>query len=489
MKTDFIIVGSGIAGLNAALNIAEFGKVLLITKKRLIESSTNFAQGGIAAVLAKTDDFKKHVKDTMIAGCFHNNREAVKFMVKHGPEAIKKLMNLGVKFEIIEKKLALTREGGHSKNRIAYAGDRTGEEIEKTLVALVEKNPNITIWENTFALDLIAKNRMCYGVRVIKNNRVIDVFSRAVILATGGIGQIYKYTTNPEIATADGIAMAFKAGALTQDMEFIQFHPTALAIERKPLFLLSESLRGEGAILINSKGERFMCHAHKLAELAPRDIVAREIYSQQKLGPVYLDISHKNAAFIRKRFPKIYSTLKKKYSLDLTRDKIPVTPAAHYLCGGVKTNLNGETNIKNLCCLGEMACTGVHGANRLASNSLLEAMVFSEHAAEKIKIKRDEIKTVNKPALHLTKISSSQTCASRVIKEEIKTLMWNNVGILRSKSRLRETLVELRRLEKLLPASTTNIEIAEVKNMLTVARLIIEAAIKRKKSLGCHFVV
>lgn len=484
MKTDFIIVGSGIAGLNAALNITSFGKVLLITKKRLITSSTNFAQGGIAAVLAKTDDFHKHVNDTLIAGCFHNNRKAVEFMVRCGPEVIKKLMNVGVQFDICKQNICLTREGGHTKDRIAYAGDRTGEEIEKALVDAVKKNPNITIWENAFALDLIARNHICRGISVIRKNRIENIFSRAIILATGGIGQIYKHTTNPSIATGDGIAMAVRAGAKTSDMEFIQFHPTALAIKSKPLFLLSESLRGEGAILINSRGERFMRRAHKLAELAPRDIVAREIYKQQSNGLVYLDISHKNSAFIKKRFPKIYSTLKKKYGLDLTRDKIPVTPAAHYLCGGIKTNLNGETNIKNLFAIGETACTGVHGANRLASNSLLEAMVFSEYATEKIKKTRSEIKTIKIKTPRL--IEACESC--KKIAAKIKSLMWENVGILREKSRLRKTLAELRHLEKLLPHNITNIEIAETKNMLLVARLITASAIKRHKSIGCHFI-
>ncbi|HBB02292.1 MAG: L-aspartate oxidase, L-aspartate oxidase [Candidatus Peregrinibacteria bacterium GW2011_GWF2_38_29] len=500
MKFDFIIVGSGIAGLNSALNASKFGKVLIITKKRLINSNTNFAQGGIAAVLNKTDNFKKHVEDTMTAGCFHNNKRAVEFMVKNGPKAIKKLMQIGVHFEIKNPQnvsnLSLTREGGHSEYRIAYAGDHTGAEIEKTLIQAVKQNKKITIFENAFALDLITENKICYGIQIIRNNKIENIFARAVILATGGTGQVYKYTTNPEISTGDGIAMGLRAGAKAEDMEFIQFHPTALAIPRKPLFLLSESLRGEGAILINSKGERFMKRAHKLAELAPRDIVAREIYAEQKSGTIFLDISHEKPDFIRKRFPKIYSTLKKNYNLDLTKDKIPVTPAAHYLCGGIKVNLNCSPGIKNLYAFGEMTCTGVHGANRLASNSLLEAMVFSEEITKQLKnIAKTKnlgstasIKTIKIATPKIAKTAPITNSKIAKIKEKIQFLMWQNTGILRTTKQLKENLKELSKLENLLPKNETNMKIAETKNMILVSQIITESALLRKKSIGCHFI-
>ncbi|MBT4055835.1 L-aspartate oxidase, partial [Candidatus Peregrinibacteria bacterium] len=376
-RTNFLIIGSGIAGLNFALHAAKKGHVTILTKKKVAESNTNYAQGGIAGVLDKLDSANQHIEDTFNAGARHGKKKAIKFMVEKSKEAITRLIELGVEFEKEHGKLKLTREGGHSHRRIAYVGDYTGQEIENILIKRVREHPNIEIVENAFALDLLKKRKTIYGASFTKNNNIDYIFADAVILATGGIGQLYQHTTNPKITTGDGIAMAIRAGATTKDLEFTQFHPTALNKRRTPLFLLSETLRGEGAKLKNTTGARFMHkHSPKLKELASRDIVARAIYSESKDGPVTLDISHKSRDFLKKRFPKIYAELRK-YKLDLAKDLIPVIPAAHYTCGGIKTNLKGRTNLNRLFAFGEAACTGVHGANRLASNSLLEALVFS----------------------------------------------------------------------------------------------------------------
>jgi len=482
-KYDFIIVGSGISGLNFALNIANKGRVLVVTKKKIIDSSTNYAQGGIAAVLDKLDNFSKHIKDTMIAGSYHNNKKAVNFMVKEGPKLIKHLLNLGVNFNNKEKRLKLAKEGGHSMRRIAHVGDRTGHSIEKVLIKNVKTNKNITIWENTFAIDLLVKNNTCYGLQILRNGNVENLFSSAVILATGGVGQVYKHTSNPSISTGDGVAIAYRSGAKIKDMEFVQFHPTVLNISRKKRFLLSEALRGEGAILEDYKGKRFMKKYDKRGELAPRDIVARAIFEELKKGNVYLNISHKPSSEIKKRFPYIFSELKKR-NLDLTKQKIPISPAAHYMCGGIKVNLHGETSIKNLYAFGEVACTGVHGANRLASNSLLEAIVFSNQIIKSIKIKRHT--TI--PNFTKFKIKRKKSLSSKYVKSTVKNLMWENVGIIRNRKDLRKTLNKLEKLDRNFWITNLNPSKFEIKNIIQTAILITKAAIKRKESLGGHFI-
>lgn len=483
---DIIVIGSGISGLNFALRAAEkYERVLVITKKKVAQSSTNFAQGGIAAVLSKLDDFKKHVKDTLVAGCFHNDRHAVEYMVRHGPSAIARLVELGVPFATHHGELLLTREGGHHQRRIAFVSDYTGQAIEKVLVGKIRKNPRITLMEHTFAIDLLIENRRCSGVQILQGKKFKNVFGNMTVLATGGIGQLYENTTNPSISTGDGIAMADRAGCHFRDLEFVQFHPTALKIKGKPRFLISEAVRGEGAYLRNMAGERFMKKNHKLAELAPRDIVSRAIFEEEKMGLVYLDLRHKNAKEIETRFPQIYQKLKS-YGLNMARDLIPISPAAHYLCGGVRVNLRGETGIKNLFAFGEVAGTGVHGANRLASNSLLEALVFSDRIL-KIPHQRKG-KPPHFPTPKLNKLSLKKYRILKALRRELRSVMWKKVGIVRSKKSLTEAFKEINALiYELGKIPVYAQESIELKNMFYAAMLITQAALKRRKSLGCHF--
>lgn len=469
---DFIVIGSGISGLNFALNASKKGKVLIVTKKKIIEAATNYAQGGIAAVLGKIDNFEKHINDTMKAGANHNNRKAVEYMVKNGPKEIQKLLDLGVPFEKTKSELELTKEGGHSTRRVAFVGDRTGHSIEKALINAVKKDPQIEVWEDTFAIDLLVKTGKCYGVEVLRENKVLQLFSSAVILATGGLGQVYKHTTNPKISTGDGLAMAIRAGAKTKDLEFIQFHPTALDVPRKKRFLLTEALRGEGAILVNEKGERFT------DELKSRDIVARAIYDQQ--SQVYLDITHKKATYIKKRFAHVYKELKKR-GLDLTKEKIPVSPAAHYACGGVKVNLKGETSIKNLYAFGEVACTGVHGANRLASNSLLEAIVFSHRIAHELK----KSKSSKYPKFTESKFKNIEI---KNLRGKIREIMWEYAGISRTTQGLKIGLHKLETLNNKFIHIQKTIPSLEAKNLLNISIEILNSAKKRNESLGCHVI-
>lgn len=503
----YLIIGSGIAGLNFALNAAEKeGSVLIITKKKTVASGTNYAQGGIAGVLDRTDNFTKHVQDTLVAGAHHNNLRAVEFMVKHGPQAIHRLIELGVPFATdADGELLLTKEGGHSKRRIAFVGDYTGQEIEKTLIKKVHQHPLITILEHTFATDLLIKNKRCYGVQAYHQkpnhsnkqsthrrrrdqaNQIENFYASVTVLATGGLGQIYRHTTNPAISTGDGLAMAARADLKFKDLEFIQFHPTALKYHHSPYFLISEAVRGEGAYLRNTQKQRFMKKYHHLAELAPRDIVARTIFEEEKKGPVYLDISHKNSTEIKLRFPKIYQKLKT-CNLDLTHDLIPITPAAHYACGGIKVNLKGETKIKNLYAFGEITATGVHGANRLASNSLLEALVFSNQ------IIKHAIPSTKSPSPHfpkpkILKLNQRELNLLQNVKRRLKKLMWENVGIVRTTANLKNTLQKITELEKTLPILTGfHPELKKIQNMIIVDRLITQAAYKRQKSLGGHYI-
>lgn len=489
-----IVVGSGIAGLNFSLRATEQGfKVILITKKKIAESSTNYAQGGIAAVLEKTDDFQKHVKDTLKAGAYHNDKRAVEFMVRHGPSAIKRLIELGVPFATHHGKILLTKEGGHSERRIAFVGDYTGREIERILVKKARKNPNIVILEHTFVIDILVKRGICYGVSVFLNGKIKNLFASAVVLATGGLGQIFKITTNPEISTADGYAMACRAGCAFKDMEFIQFHPTTFMSKSGKVFLLSEALRGEGAYLRNHRLKRFV------NELANRDIAARKIFKELKHGPVYLDLRHKNPAEIKTRFPQIYQTLKK-YGFDIIKDLIPVMPAAHYSCGGIKTDLHGRTKIKNLFAFGEAAWTGVHGANRLASNSLLEATVFSDQVLKSAGDSAGDGSLQNKEnKTKWTVHPDRQPVDSRKlqkIEQTLKNTMWKYCGIIREERGLKKAreIIEELILNSCFHGNNThdggaffNQKLWEVKNMLQTSLLVVDAAGKRKKSLGCHF--
>ena len=492
MIYDFLVIGSGISGLNFSLDSAEHGTVAIVTKKELMESNSNYAQGGIAAVLDAHDSFDAHIADTLTAGCFLNDVEAVKLMVTQAPAQIQKLIDIGVGFNRKKEDLSLTQEGGHSARRIAHAHDATGKEIERALIFQVRQHKNIHIFESHLAIDLIVKNNACQGAIVLDTEKkhIEPFLAKATILASGGAGQVYERNCNPRVATGDGIAMAARAGAEIRDMEFIQFHPTALALEGKPTFLLSETIRGEGAILVNAKGERFMESQHELKELAPRDIVARAIYEEMKYGPVYLDITHRESAYIKARFPYIYDQLWW-YGIKMDKDRIPVAPAAHYTCGGVHTDLHGQTNIPGLFAFGEVAHTGVHGANRLASNSLLECMVFSEQTVPTAVAYVQHVGSVEHVEIDSSNTIYTETNV-RDIKKEIQQIMWEHVGIIRHKNELNDTLQKLQAIQdtlNTLQKNGTDEMLIETKNLADVAILITKAAIERKESIGCHFIV
>ncbi len=491
MHIDYLIVGSGIAGLNFALNAAEHGNVLIVTKKETIDSATNYAQGGIAAVIEQTDSFEKHIHDTLVAGCFHNKEAAVELIVKKGPEAVKKLIQLGVNFNTQAGSLLLAKEGAHSHRRVVFAGDHTGNEIEQTLIKKVKQHKNIRIYEHTFAVDLIIQNKKCLGLSVIHQGWIKNVLSGATILATGGLGQIFSRTTNPEISTGDGIAMAHRANLELKDLEFIQFHPTVFYPKNDRPFLISEAVRGEGGILINKKGERFMVRYHQQAELAPRDIVSRAIYQEEKKGPVFLSIVHKTSKQLKLRFPTIYQTLKKN-GYDMSKTPIPVSPAAHYCCGGIAVDLHGKTQLENLYAFGETAYTGAHGANRLASNSLLEAVVFSNQILAEIKQKKTE-GTDTPPIVDIEKAqnpSPKEKALIQHIRKRIQHTMWNHVGIIRTHQGLKKAISELEHIQNNLFTKIShkkNVLYLETVNMLQTAHLVNTSALSRPKSLGCHW--
>jgi L-aspartate oxidase len=484
---DFVVIGSGIAGLNTALTLASYGQVLIITKKKITDAATQYAQGGIAAVTNNKDSFNAHIQDTVQAGYLHNDLEAVSFLAKEGPKAIEKLVHFGVPFDRKNNgSFATSFEAAHSFPRILHASDFTGRNIEKTLVTKTLANQSIEIWEYTYAIDVITSNNTCFGVQVIKNGTIISIFSKATVLATGGIGQLYQWTTNPSVATGDGIAMAYRAGVKLADLEFIQFHPTALKNHSSPLFLLSEAIRGEGARLIDHKGKQFMKTIHPQKELAPRDVVTRAVFQKQSEGNVYLDIRHKSKSFIVHRFPNIYKELLKR-GFDITSDPIPITPAAHFLCGGIITNLQGKTSVENLFEYGEVARTGVHGANRLASNSLLEGIVFSSQIANCIGNIPDRIR--NSPTKRY-RYADKKPLSIKSYRHTIQKIMWKYVGIQRSQKGLLSAIEIFQHMKKEIQKITEiHEEILEVKNMIETACLIASFAYRRKKSLGTHYVI
>lgn len=486
-KFDYIIIGSGLAGLTTALTLGNSGSIAIITKKKRFESSTNLAQGGVAAMINKKDRIAWHVEDTLKVGDYHNKKEAVTLLVKNSREAILWLKNQGVLFDNIP-----SLEAGHRLARVIHTSDFTGQDIENTLLKKLAENRQINIFENTSAIDLIVEKNICKGVFILtKNNEIVPIFAKAVILATGGMGQVYQWTTNPSISTGDGIAIAKRAGADISDLEFIQFHPTALKYKVFPLFLLSERLRGEGAKLIDGKGNRFV------DELISRDKLARTVYEKQKSSEVYLTMAHLDKDKIIKKLPNIYKRLKK-YGYDLTRDRVPVTPAAHYQCGGVTTDLDGKTTVKNLFAVGEVANTGVHGANRLASNSLLEAVVFGKIVGRFIKKNYIESKNIESfPRRRESRLEMDPRLHGddkflNKIETDIKRIMWEKVGIVRRKNELTEALEKFnnfkKQIEKIKRKNGISRKLLEVYNLLEVAMIITNAALSRSKSLGAHHI-
>ena len=507
-KFDHIVLGSGIAGLTYALKAAEHGQVAVVTKRGKATSNTAWAQGGVACVTSPEDSFDLHVKDTLEAGAGLCHKDVVEMVVREGPERIKELIELGMSFDLRETpdggtELDLGREGGHSKRRILHAHDFTGLEIEKTLLAAVEKHPSITVLEDHMAIDLITTGKLGYatedrvvGVYVLdeKSGDVLALRSDRVVLATGGCGKVYLYTTNPDIASGDGVAMAWRAGAAVSNMEFVQFHPTCLFHPEAKSFLISEAVRGEGGVLVDERGRKFMERHHPLKDLAPRDIVARAIDAEMKRTGakcVYLDITHQPREFLKERFPKIYETCAS-VGIDIAKQPIPVVPAAHYQCGGVKTNEHGETTLRGLFAVGEVACTGLHGANRLASNSLLEALVFAHRAFLKATKNHKSAEDIALPEWRPGSVSDVDELVVIYHNwDEIRRLMWDYVGIVRTDKRLQRAATRLRNLQKEVQEFYWNFKVTtdllELRNLVTVAALIVDCAIARKESRGLHY--
>ncbi|MFT9494250.1 L-aspartate oxidase [Anaerosolibacter sp.] len=496
VRSDVIVIGTGIAGLYTALNINDNYRVTVLTKTALEMNNSNLAQGGIAACVSPTDDFEAHYEDTMKAGAYHNHREHTRLLIEEAPVNIEKLLQYGVDFDRDEEgKLLVTREGGHSKRRVLHAKDATGREIIRGLGEEIHRRRNIQVQEYVWATRLTMSPKGLIGIAAInKDEEQIIYQAHCIVFATGGVGQIYKNTTNPSVATGDGIAMAYEAGAEIQDMEFIQFHPTAMYTDTPgQKFLISEAVRGEGAILRNIHGEAFMEKYHELKDLAPRDIVARSIFAEMiktDQPHVYLDITHKGEEFIRHRFPTIYSHCLKE-GIDMTKEWIPVAPAEHYIMGGILTDKYGRTNIEGLYACGECACTGVHGANRLASNSLLEGLVFGKRVAEDINEKLKQYKP--KEAVSIGWMGKGEEKAKAkeelsVLKNRLKDTMDRHVSIIRTEKGLKQAQKEVNKMKEVLEENRENsIPYYELKNMITVALLIIEDALKRKESLGGHY--
>jgi len=483
-ETDFVVIGSGIAGLRAAIGLSQGGgEVIVLTKDKISESNTEYAQGGVAVVLSDDDQVDLHLQDTLEAGAGLCDESAVRILVEEGPKYITELINWGTSFDTQEGKLLFTKEAAHSRRRILHAhGDSTGREIVRGLLAHARTISKIIITPHAITLDLILDGKQVVGVKYldIESNELCYLYARTVILATGGAGQIYAHTTNPEVATGDGMGMAYRAGAKMCDMEFMQFHPTALNVDGAPNFLLSEAMRGEGGYLINSEGKRFMNRYDKREELAPRDIVSRAIVSEIRRthsSQVYLDVTHLKSTYLRERFPKIFLTCLK-YSYDITKDPIPVSPAAHYIMGGVRTDSYGRTSLLGLYAAGEVASTGVHGANRLASNSLLEGLVFGARAAEAAL--EDNFEKVKNRSQEPTESSNNNYQLDKNIRLQVSEIMWRYVGIIRSANRLKMAISQLAELAEK-PLSLVS------RNYIEVAQMIARAAHFRQESRGGHY--
>ena len=505
---DTLIIGSGLAGLTLALNLASKQKVAIVTKRMLIDSASSWAQGGIAAALSAEDSPDKHIQDTMVAGAGLCDETITKYVVEHGPNAIQWLISQQVNFTKDahnETGYHLTREGGHSVRRVIHINDATGQAVQLTLIKQAQEHENITIFENHIVVDLITDKKLhaespnqpsrCLGAYIldIESDKIVTFSAQNTVLATGGAGKVYLYTTNPDTATGDGIAMGWRAGCRVANMEFIQFHPTCLYHPHAKSFLITEAVRGEGGLLKLPNGERFMPSHDERAELAPRDIVARAIDFEMKkrgLDCVYLDISHKPAAFLKQHFPTIYSRCLD-FGIDITKQPIPVVPAAHYLCGGIMTDQNGKTDLNNLYAIGETAFTGLHGANRLASNSLLECLVFGMASANHI---------LDQPSQQPTALpnwdESRVTDADEEVVishnwDELRRFMWNYVGIVRTNKRLERAQHRVKLLHGEINEYYTNFRVTgdllELRNLVTTADLIIQCAMLRHESRGLHY--
>jgi L-aspartate oxidase len=505
---DFVIIGSGIAGLSFALKAAKHGSVAVITKRKGSDTNTAWAQGGIACVTSDEDSFELHVRDTLEAGTGLCDEAVVRAIVTEGPERIRELAELGLQFDEREvsghREFDLGKEGGHSKRRVLHVRDATGKEIEETLLRELSRQSHVQLLENHMAVDLITAAKLgfatedrCVGAYVLdeKTGEVETIRSNRIVLATGGCGKVYLYTTNPDIATGDGVAMAWRAGVEIANMEFIQFHPTCLFHPEAKSFLISEAVRGEGGILRNNRGEDFMKRYDPRASLAPRDIVARAIDAEIKRSGakcVFLDITHKPPEFVRERFPHIYETCLR-FGIDISKQAIPAVPAAHYQCGGIKTDINGATSLPGLYAIGEVACTGLHGANRLASNSLLEGLVVAHRAA--MAALKAKPTSKQEGALPEWKSGNVQDVDELVVIyhnwDEIRRLMWDYVGIVRTDKRLQRASARLRNLQREIREFYWNfkvsVDLLELRNLATVAALIVDSALSRQESRGLHY--
>ncbi|HKD03893.1 MAG TPA: L-aspartate oxidase [Terriglobales bacterium] len=491
-ETDFLVIGAGVAGLRAAIELAAAGRVVVLAKREVTDSATHYAQGGIAVALSDEDEISIHLQDTLVAGDGLCNVEAAKVLVEEGPERIEELIYWGTEFDRDGTRLSFTREGAHSRDRILHAhGDSTGREILRALYAKAKTLKHISVCEFEFSTELRLESGRVTGIDLIGNKGAPETISAsAVLLATGGLGQLYRNTTNPSVATGDGVAMAFRAGAELGDMEFVQFHPTALYLKKAPRFLLSEALRGEGAYLRNLEMHRFMPKYHQLAELAPRDVVARAIVhelevSRAKDPVVYLDLTHLDAEHVKKRFPRIYSTCME-YNIDITTDLIPVRPAAHYAMGGVRTELHGRATIPGLYAAGEAAATGVHGANRLASNSLLEGLVYGARAGHAM---RDELRHKTAKAPEPPRASYSNGPVDTGLEEvisEMQDLMWQDVGIVRDRQSLKRAVERLEQLASRVAHPHTR-RTYEAQNIRLAGSLVARSALARQESRGAHY--
>ncbi|WP_235879961.1 L-aspartate oxidase [Polyangium aurulentum] len=506
ITSDFLVIGSGVAGLTFALDVADRGEVIIVTKRSAEESNTRWAQGGIATVLAPDDTFEAHIQDTLVAGAGLCHDVVVDICVREAPERMRELMERGAQFDREgDGTISLAREGGHSARRVLHVADATGREVERALLERARAHPNIRFLEHHMAIDLIVLSRfggpdVCVGAYVLDTERrggeVETYLARATILASGGAGKVYLYTTNPDVATGDGVAMAYRAGAEIANMEFYQFHPTCLFHPQAKNFLITEALRGEGAILRLPDGTAFMERFDPRKELAPRDIVARAIdFEMKRTGSehVLLDITHKPASFVREHFPTIYAECLR-WGIDITAQPIPVVPAAHYMCGGITTDLHGRTTIPGLWAVGECACTGLHGANRLASNSLLEGMVFGHRAAVRLAATIDELRQSPAPEVPAWQAGAAVPSDEEVVVthdwDELRRTMWNYVGIVRSDARLRRAARRIALLQEEIREyywrHFVTRDLLELRNIATVAELIVSCAAARHESRGLH---